>query len=298
ANREYKDSVFTKLFGEPDKMIELYNALSGSNLSRDTPIEIATLTRALFMERLNDLAFIIDGKLVILIEHQSTVNENMPLRLLLYIARIYEHIIEDKSIYRSTLIKLPRPEFYVLYNGTANFPDQRTLRLSDAFRDHPETMNRLNIDWPLELTVKVYNMNAEYNKNIISRSIHLHGYVQFVAKVREFMDSGLGLAEAIEAAIEYCISHGILAEFLDKNSREVRNMLFTEFDLETAKEVWREEALEEGLEKGLEKGREEKAIDIARKLLAEGLFPEQIAKVTELPMEQIMALQRTMTTNE
>ncbi|MCL2337851.1 MAG: hypothetical protein FWC60_10560 [Firmicutes bacterium] len=76
-------------------------------------------------------------------------------------------------------------------------------------------------------------------------------------------------------------------------------MLFTEFDLETAKEVWREEALEEGLEKGreegLEKGREEKAIDIARKLLAEGISPKQIARVTELPIEQIIAIQRTIT---
>jgi hypothetical protein len=31
ANREYKNTVFTRLFSEPDALLELYNALSGSN---------------------------------------------------------------------------------------------------------------------------------------------------------------------------------------------------------------------------------------------------------------------------
>jgi hypothetical protein len=39
------------------------------------------------MDRINDISFEIGGKLVVLIEHQSTINHNMALRLLLYIAR-------------------------------------------------------------------------------------------------------------------------------------------------------------------------------------------------------------------
>ena len=125
ANREYKNSVFTLLFGTPEKMLELYNAVSGNNLPIDTPIEIATLTDALFMDQINDLAFVIEGRLVVLIEHQSTVCQNMPLRLLMYIARVYERLVDRKSLYRDKLISLPRPEFYVIYNGTAPMPDMK-----------------------------------------------------------------------------------------------------------------------------------------------------------------------------
>jgi len=181
ANREYRDSVFTLLFGEPDKMLELYNAISGNSLPTGTPITVATLTDALFMDRINDLAFVIEGRLVVLIEHQSTVCDNMPLRLLLYIARIYERFIDGKAIYRSKQIKLPRPEFYVLYNGTAKMPDKTILRMSDAFLDYPNAAANL---CPLELEVAVFNVNAGHNKDAVSRSENLSGYVRFVRKVR------------------------------------------------------------------------------------------------------------------
>ncbi len=69
ANREYKDSVFTWLFKEKEKLVSLYNALSGSSLPPDTDVEIATLTNVLFNSWRNDIAFVIEGRLVILIEH-------------------------------------------------------------------------------------------------------------------------------------------------------------------------------------------------------------------------------------
>ena len=47
-------------------------------------------------------------------------------------------------------------------------------------------------------------------------------------------------------------------------------MLFTKFNLETAREVW----LEEGREEGRKEGKEEKANDIAKNLLARGISPE------------------------
>ena len=284
-NREHKDSVFTKLFGEPEKMIELYNALSGNSFPLDTPLEVATLKDALFKGLLNDLAFVIQGKLVILIEHQSTINENMPLRFLFYIAKVYERMTDRKAIYRSKLIKLPQPEFYVLYNGTEELPDKQVLRLSGAFLEHPESRKAFQGGCVLELEATIINVNAGHNDEIIRKSANLSGYVTFVNKVRELMASGLGLDTAILKAIEYCISNEILAEFLDNNSREVRNMLFTEFDLDTAMEVWREEGMEKGMEKGIKEG-EAKIINALRKTMS----IVEIARLTDLPVEEIEAL--------
>ncbi len=82
ANREYKDSVFTLLFSEPERLIELYNALAGSNYGTDTKIEINTLEGILFLNRMNDISFVLNDKLIVLIEHMSTISENLPVRLL------------------------------------------------------------------------------------------------------------------------------------------------------------------------------------------------------------------------
>jgi predicted transposase/invertase (TIGR01784 family) len=98
----------------------------------------------------------------------------------------------------------------------------------------------------------------------------------------------------VKAAVEYCISHGVLQDFLELHSSEVFNMLFTEWNwddalavrFEEGREEGRERGLEEGLEKGLEKGREE----IARNALAKGLPPDTIREITGLDIETIRNL--------
>jgi hypothetical protein len=99
TSRTYKDSVFSLLFSDPDALRELYGAIEGVSLGPSVPVKINTLEGALFMERINDISFEIAGKVVVLIEHQSTINPNMALRLLMYIARVYEKIIDNKVLY-------------------------------------------------------------------------------------------------------------------------------------------------------------------------------------------------------
>lgn len=70
----------------------------------DTELEIVTLDNSIFGDIKNDLAFIIDNKFIILIEHQSTVNPNMPLRMLIYLAQQYEKLCYSNEIYSSRRI--------------------------------------------------------------------------------------------------------------------------------------------------------------------------------------------------
>jgi hypothetical protein len=135
ANTRYKDSVFSFLFSDPSALRELYGALEGVTLPPDVPVQLNTLSDVLYMGQINDISFTIDNRLVIVLEHQSTINPNMPLRLLMYIARIYEKTVERRNLYKSALEKVPAPEFIVLYNGTKPYPDKTTLKLSDAFKD-------------------------------------------------------------------------------------------------------------------------------------------------------------------
>ena len=68
------------------------------------------MENAIYMGIKNDLAFIIDTNLY-LYEHQSTYNPNMPLRDLFYISSEYQKMLDQKSLYSSSLQKIPAPNF-------------------------------------------------------------------------------------------------------------------------------------------------------------------------------------------
>jgi hypothetical protein len=286
-NRQYKSSVLVTLFSDERRLRELYNAIAGTNFGEDTEIVINTLQDVLFMERQNDISFTIGGRLVVLIEHQSTINPNAPLRLLLYIARVYEKLVANKALYREKVVPIPPPEFYVLYNGVRTQPDCQVLRLSDAFTGPPpQGVN-------LELTVKILNINQGHNPGILAQSEHLGMYAAFIDKAREY-NKAMPPEEALKKAIYWCINNDILKGFLEKHSSEVRNMLLTEWNWDDAKEVWQEEAretgMEQGLAQGLNQGRESRNVEIAKNALKEGFPITAIQKITGLSIETIEQL--------
>jgi hypothetical protein len=263
VNKKHKDSVFTFLFSNPVLLRELYSAIEGITLPPDIPVDINTLSDVLFMNQINDISFLIDNRLVVLIEHQSTVNENIPLRLLEYIGRIYEKIIDSGKRYQKKLTKIPKPEFIVLYNGIDRYPDYTELKLSDMFKDIEGLIKTGNDRLPLELVVQVYNINHGHNSAILKRCETLNGYTIFIDKIREYQAKGKTLEESIKPVINYCIRNKVLKKFLEDNSSEVRNMIFGDgkWDhkrhMAVAKEEAREEGLAEGRAEGLEKGRKE-----------------------------------------
>ncbi|MDR2052235.1 MAG: Rpn family recombination-promoting nuclease/putative transposase, partial [Treponema sp.] len=166
ANARYKDSVFSFLFSDPDILRELYGAIAGVELPSDVPVTINTLEGVLYKTLLNDISFEIARRLVILLEHQSTINPNLPVRLLLYIARVYEKIISGRNVYGSKKFFIPRPEFIVLYNGTAPYPDRVELKLSDSFEDAVSLGMPKDAVPHLDLTATVYNINQGHNENL------------------------------------------------------------------------------------------------------------------------------------
>ena len=269
TNLKYKNSVFSLVFNDPDTLRELYSALKGITLPVDVPVVINTLEDALFMDKINDISFEIGGRLVVLIEHQSTINPNIALRLLMYIARIYEKIVEDSSIYSSKRIFIPQPEFYVLYNGKAFCPDEMTIKLFEMFK----TLEPLGLPEKtspvLELEVKVLNINKGKNEAIVQKCRLLAHYSVFIGKVREFENQSNGLKEAVKKAVIYCRKHDIMKELLKQSSSEVYNMLLTEWNWDDALAY----RYKEGHAEGHKKGRE----DIIN-LLKSGKLPEDIIR--------------------
>lgn len=82
--RNYKDSVFRMLFNDKKNSIDLYNAIFHTNYGPETPLEFNTIEEVLFKTIKNDIAFRIADTYLVLVEHQSAVNENMEIRDLIY----------------------------------------------------------------------------------------------------------------------------------------------------------------------------------------------------------------------
>jgi len=277
TNKNFKDSVFTALFGDPDLLRDLYNALEGVSLPPDVPVSINTLENVLYMDLYNDISFEIGGKIVVLLEHQSTINPNMALRLLFYITRVLEKMINSRTQYSKKRLSIPWPEFYVLYNGTDPYPDKMILRLSDLF-EKPQDLGLPEKAHPLlELEVKVININKGRNEAIVNRCKKLAEYSEFIARIRTFSGEFGNKDEAIKKAVIYCQKHGILNEFLEIHGSEVLNMI-TEWNTEDAIAFAHEEGREEGLEIA------------ARNALAKGLPIDVIHDITGLDLEAIKQL--------
>ena len=132
--RDIKDSVFTFLFSDIEYTKQLYLSLHPEDTDiRDEDFRLVTLENILAIGQYNDLGFQVRDKLILLVEAQSTFSPNIPLRMLMYLAKTYNEYIEEHqlSLYREKKVSIPRPELYVIYTGEKEAPD--ILRLSDMY---------------------------------------------------------------------------------------------------------------------------------------------------------------------
>ena len=272
TNRNYKDTVFRMLFSDRKNLLSLYNAISGAHYDDPEKLEIVTLENAIYMGMKNDLAFIIDTNLF-LYEHQSTYNPNMPLRDLFYISSEYQKLVDHKSLYSSTLLKIPAPQFIVFYNGTEKETDSWVNHLSESFEN-------LSGKPKLELEVLTLNINEGHNEELMEQCETLREYAPYVHCVRKYAKE-LELNEAVKLAVDECIRNNILSEFLRANKSEVISMSIFEYDKEEEERKLRKAEFEAGVAAGFNNG-----IDTAKKDAAIA-FAE-----LHVPVEQIaLALQ-------
>ncbi len=262
GNRQVKASVFTAYFSERVNAAALYDSIEGTTGTRPEDIVYETLEDVLFLARKNDLAFLAKNKVLVISEHQSTINENMPLRNLIYFCRTVERLVRPRDLYREKRIPLPTPEFYTFYNGEKDFPKEKILRLSDAFIDIRES-------YMVELTTKVININQNKGHDILKNCLPMAEYSAFMEYIREYRASGLNNAEAITYAIQRCRKANIMTDFLNKYSSEVENMLFTQWNWDDAMEVAKEEFADEVRERVTKEVREELSGKIREEVLDE-----------------------------
>ncbi|UTC66533.1 MULTISPECIES: Rpn family recombination-promoting nuclease/putative transposase [unclassified Treponema] len=297
SNRKYKDSVFVDLFSEDEKakenFLSLYNALHGTSLTVVEQLKNIRLDQVLYMTFYNDVSYLVDNKIIVLAEHQSTINPNMPLRCLEYISRLYEKLFESKEKYSRKLLHIPIPEFYVFYNGEVSYPSDKTLKLSEAFIEKAEKPN-------LELTVKVININQQNRHPVLENCKTMYEYTVFVETVRRWKKEDP--QNGFQKAVEECIQNNILREYLKRKTKEVINMLLAEYDYDTDIAVQRaeeretafaegiEQGIEQGMERGIEQGSYRNKLETAKLMKEAHCETDFIMQMTKLTKEEIEAL--------
>ena len=274
ANRKYKDSVFRMLFRSKAALLGLYNALNGTDYRDPEQLTVTTLENAIYMNMKNDISFLLDVRLM-LYEHQSTWNPNMPLRNLFYIARLLEKHVLEESLYSSTQIRIPAPHFVVFYNGAEEAPEDVTLKLSDAFETGP--VHGKEEEPSLELKVRVLNINQGYNRELMERCRTLYEYSEFVSRIRKYANQGSAIEEAVERAVAECIEEGILSDFLRSQRAEVIAVSIFEYNEEEELKKLRRAEFRSGKEEGRVEGKAEgKAESVLLLLELKGNVPEYL----------------------
>ena len=137
----------------------------------------------------------------------------------------------------------------------------------------------------VNVRVDVYNVNYTENAAVqaalIERSQSLKEYSQFIYQLQLGKRQGQSFEEALIRAVDYCVEHHIMQGFLEKHGSEVRNMLYTEWNLEDACRVAAEEAREQGEANGIRK---------SIRTLKGVLSPEVLAEKFQLPLEDVLRI--------
>ncbi len=270
TNRNSKDRLFRFIFGQkdhPEWTLSLYNAVNGSHYTNPDDIRMTTIDDVVYMSMKNDLSFLIANTMNFY-EHQSTVNPNMPIRMLIYAGMVYSKHVEDKNnrvnLYSSKQQMLPVPKLICFYNGEREQPDETILELNTAFPEGTAS--------DISVRVRMLNINDRRNQKLQDASEPLKEYVLFITEYRQQRRNGTNEDEAIASAIRKLPEGSRLRKYLEANRAEVKRMCITEYDeawtMELFREEGREEGRAEGREEGLEKGKDETSVTHIRNLMA------------------------------
>ena len=285
TNREYKDRLFKAIFGRDTEeskrwRLDLYNALNDSHYTDPNELQLNTIENVIYITMHNDVSFLIDDQ-ICLYEQQSSMNQNMPLRGLLYFSQLYQRYLKENELdpSRSTRIEIPTPKFIVFYNGQTETEDEFEVRLSESFKSQ-------STNGAYEWTAYFKNINENHNKVLQKKCKPLYDYSKFVAMVRENAQKGFSDSEAIEKAVDEAIKEKLLSGFFKRQKAEVIGMILEEFDEEIFKKNVRED--------GYLEGQRQKAFVSAENLLREGDSVEKVARCIGLSLEQVREIAETI----
>ena len=218
AKRTAKNSVFLDLFRNKSYLLELYKTLhpEDSSATEDSLTDV-TITNILTDNLYNDLGFIVNNRLMILVEAQTTWAVNILVRILLYLAHSYHEYFQRtrQDYYKSKKVKMPKPELYVIYTGNKGKKPDR-IALSEEFFECAD----------IDIEVKARVIYESDTDDIINQ------YIIF-CKVFNEQTKRYGMTrKAVTETIRICMDRNVLRRYLAQREKEVVTIMMSLFDEE------------------------------------------------------------------
>ncbi len=218
AKRTAKNSVFLDLFRNKSYLLELYKTLhpEDSSATEDSLTDV-TITNILTDNLYNDLGFIVNNRLMILVEAQTTWTVNILVRILLYLAHSYHEYFQRtrQDYYKSKKVKMPKPELYVIYTGNKGKKPDR-IALSEEFFECAD----------IDIEVKARVIYESDTDDIINQ------YIIF-CKVFNEQTKRYGMTrKAVTETIRICMDRNVLRRYLAQREKEVVTIMMSLFDEE------------------------------------------------------------------
>ncbi len=267
AKRTAKNSVFLDLFQNKSYLLKLYKTLHPEDeTATEDSLTNVTIENILTDNLYNDLGFIVNNKLMILVEAQSTWTMNILVRILLYLAQSYHEYFQrtSQNYYKSKKVKMPKPELYVIFTGNKGLKPGK-ISLSKEFFECS--------DIDIEVRAKViYESGTD---DIINQ------YIIF-CKVFNEQTKQYGMTrKAVTETIRICKDRNILREYLLDREKEVVTIMMSLFDEEQI------------LKSFIRSERHDEARETAERMLRKGKMSlEEIADyVPSLPLEELKELE-------
>ena len=152
--------------------------------------------------------------------------------------------------------------------GKDTEPETLKLKLSDSFLGEQRDIG--DFEW----SATVLNLRPDEEVPLNKNCTPLYHYTKFISMITANIEAGMDNQKAVEKAVDDAIKEKLLGDFFKVNKAEVIGMCMTEFDEELAINTWRQD------------GRTEKAIEDAKKLLADGKYTaEEISGLLGIPVE-------------
>ncbi len=272
-NNVYRDTTFRYIFREEENFKKLYEDLTGKQLNSELELFDTTnlITKQSFI---NDVSFKTkDDKLIVMIEHQSSLNENMALRCCIYYFDMVQKFIKNKKLnmYRKGAIKIPQPEFYIVYNGKENLKSEE-YNLENNFFEETDF---------IKVKTLVHNIRyKDLDQKLKETKDILVGYSFFVERVEFYREKGMSVEDSVNKVFDECKKEGLLIDYVDR--KEFMSMAIDVFT--------QEDMLRDSEEYGKEKAKKEVAISMIEK----GFEISQISDITGLNIEELKKLQNEL----
>ncbi|MCL1948383.1 MAG: Rpn family recombination-promoting nuclease/putative transposase [Turicibacter sp.] len=257
-----KDTAFRYMMKQdPKYTADTYKALTGKWVNPELIKPFNLEDRFEKSLRYNDVAFLLDGwNLLVLIEHQSTLNPNMCFRMLEYYLHLVDLYIRENHLkkFGTQEMVLPKAEFYVVYNGKSPLQNE-VLQLDLG---------------SIIAQAKVLDIHFDKLKDK-SKDNALAGYARFVKHSKSM---------SVKDAIQKTREEGYLPEFFQEG--KLINMFAEIFSYDN--ELKYEGKLE---------AEREKEYKYVSKLLKKGYDSETIKDLTEITDERLEEIKEEVKVN-